>query len=146
MPKEVEYLINATSLLSPSFSSIKSILSNSLERLDRCQRSLNDFLEEKRSSFPRFYFIGDDDLLQILGQATRPAVIQAHLKKLFAGIHSVGFDQEEKHIVAMNSIDGEVVPLKNKVRTSLPSLGIGRRYVQFPIHCRFAFRPKSSPG
>ncbi|RXG65512.1 Dynein heavy chain 2, axonemal, partial [Armadillidium vulgare] len=31
---------------------------------------------EKRSSFPRFYFIGDDDLLEILGQSTNPEVIQ----------------------------------------------------------------------
>ena len=54
--------------------SVKSILFSMLERLDRCQKSLNDFLEEKRSSFPRFYFIGDDDLLQILGQATRPLI------------------------------------------------------------------------
>ena len=59
--------------------SIKSILSNMLDRLERCQKSLNEFLEEKRSSFPRFYFIGDDDLLQILGQATKPAIIQAWL-------------------------------------------------------------------
>ncbi len=87
-----------------------------LERLERCQKSLNEFLEEKRSSFPRFYFIGDDDLLQILGQATKPAVIQTHLKKLFAGIYNVAFDAEEKRIVAMNSIEGEVVPLKNKVQ------------------------------
>lgn len=42
-------------------------------------------LQEKRSAFPRFYFIGDDDLLEILGQATNPTVIQSHLKKLFAG-------------------------------------------------------------
>ena len=41
--------------------------------------------QEKRSAFPRFYFIGDDDLLEILGQATNPNVIQSHLKKLFAG-------------------------------------------------------------
>ncbi len=107
------------------------MLSNTLERLDRCQRSLNDFLEEKRSSFPRFYFIGDDDLLQILGQATRPAVIQAHLKKLFAGIHSVAFDQEERHIVAMNSIDGEVVPLKKQVKARRVKV---LQYVQWQWH------------
>ena len=41
--------------------------------------------KEKRSAFPRFYFIGDDDLLEILGQSTNPSVIQSHLKKLFAG-------------------------------------------------------------
>ena len=70
------------------------------------------------SSFPRFYFIGDDDLLQILGQASKPAVIQTHMKKLFAGIYNVNFDEENKHIISMNSIEGESVPLKNKVRIS----------------------------
>lgn len=65
--------------------------------------------------FPRFYFIGDEDLLEILGQATNPAVIQTHLKKLFAGIHNVNFDEGCKHIIAMKSLDGEVVPLMNAV-------------------------------
>jgi dynein heavy chain 2 len=37
----------------------------------------------------RFYFLGDDDLLEILGQSKNPTVIQSHLKKLFAGIHKV---------------------------------------------------------
>ena len=46
------------------------------DQLTRCQKSLNEFLEEKRSAFPRFYFIGDDDLLEILGQSTDPNVIQ----------------------------------------------------------------------
>ena len=66
--------------------------------------------------FPRFYFIGDDDLLEILGQATNPTVIQSHLKKLFAGIHSVDFDEGCNHIVAMKSLDGEVVSLRKKVQ------------------------------
>ena len=73
-------------------------------------------LQEKRSLFPRFYFIGDDDLLEILGQSTNPAVIQTHLKKLFAGIHSVEFSQGNKHIVAMKSLDGEVVPLRKNIQ------------------------------
>lgn len=66
--------------------------------------------------FPRFYFIGDDDLLEILGQSTNPTVIQSHLKKLFAGIHSVEFDGDNQHIMAMKSLDGEVVLLKHKVK------------------------------
>ena len=98
--------------------SVKSMLNSMLERLERCQKSLNDFLEEKRSGFPRFYFIGDEDLLQILGQASKPVVIQTHLKKLFAGIHSVNFDNEGKNIKTMNSLQGEVVQLKNAIRIS----------------------------
>ena len=73
-------------------------------------------LQEKRSQFPRFYFIGDDDLLEILGQSTNPEVIQTHLKKLFAGIHSVQFDDGCKHILAMKSVAGEVVPLKRQMQ------------------------------
>ena len=98
--------------------SVKSMLNTMLERLERCQKSLNEFLEQKRSSFPRFYFLGDEDLLQILGQASKPAIIQTHLKKLFAGIHSVNFDPSGKHITTMNSLQGEVVPLKNPIRVS----------------------------
>jgi lipid-A-disaccharide synthase-like uncharacterized protein len=42
----------------------------------------------------RFYFLGDDDLLEVLGQGASLAVVQSHLKKLFAGIHRV---REEQH-------------------------------------------------
>ncbi|XP_077154626.1 cytoplasmic dynein 2 heavy chain 1 isoform X5 [Ranitomeya variabilis] len=97
---------------------IRNSLITILDQLQRCQKSLNEFLEEKRSAFPRFYFIGDDDLLEILGQSTNPAVIQSHLKKLFAGVNSVDFDKDYKHIIAMRSLEGEVVPLKNKVLVS----------------------------
>ncbi|XP_018422828.1 PREDICTED: cytoplasmic dynein 2 heavy chain 1 [Nanorana parkeri] len=94
---------------------IRNSLITILDQLQRCQKSLNEFLEEKRSAFPRFYFIGDDDLLEILGQSTNPAVIQSHLKKLFAGVNSVDFDTDFRHIVAMKSQEGEVVPLQSKV-------------------------------
>ncbi|KAK6296185.1 hypothetical protein J4Q44_G00338980 [Coregonus suidteri] len=97
---------------------IRNSLITILDQLQRCQKSLNEFLEEKRSAFPRFYFIGDDDLLEILGQATNPTVIQSHLKKLFAGINSVDFDGDCQHIVAMRSLEGEVVPLRNLIRIS----------------------------
>lgn len=79
-------------------------------------RKKNSNLKEKRSIFPRFYFIGDDDLLEILGQSTNDRVIQAHLKKLFAGINSVRFDENKEHIIAMKSLNDETVPFINKVK------------------------------
>ncbi|XP_053164065.1 cytoplasmic dynein 2 heavy chain 1 isoform X1 [Hemicordylus capensis] len=97
---------------------IRNALITILDQLQRCQKSLNEFLEEKRSAFPRFYFIGDDDLLEILGQSTNPSVIQSHLKKLFAGIHSVNFDKDSKNILGMKSLEGEIVPFKNKILLS----------------------------
>ncbi|KAG2486208.1 hypothetical protein HYH03_015170 [Edaphochlamys debaryana] len=95
---------------------IRDKLPQMAQQLDVCQRALADFLEEKRSQFPRFYFLGDDDLLEILGQARNPAVIQSHLKKLFAGIQKVKFSQDQSTIQAMQSMEGEVVDLAPTVR------------------------------
>ena len=95
---------------------LKDTLETILTQLDMCQKALNDFLEQKRSIFSRFYFIGDDDLLEILGQAKNPAVIQSHLKKLFAGIYKVEFDKGNQQIISMISQANEYVPLKSPVR------------------------------
>lgn len=61
---------------------MRNQLSGMLEQLQRCQRCLNEYLEQKRDAFPRFYFIGDDDLLEILGQ-----VSFALVRSLFASDH-----------------------------------------------------------
>ena len=37
---------------------IRDKLPQMAQQLDVCQRALADFLEEKRSQFPRFYFLG----------------------------------------------------------------------------------------
>ncbi len=58
------------------------------------------------------------NLLEILGHATNPLVIQTHLKKLFAGIHAVKFDEKNENIVAMGSLEGELVPLASKVKVT----------------------------
>eukprot|EP00879_Flechtneria_rotunda_P022050 GHRR01023264.1.p1 GENE.GHRR01023264.1~~GHRR01023264.1.p1 ORF type:complete len:267 (+),score=88.06 GHRR01023264.1:122-802(+) len=85
-------------------------------QLDACQRALADFLEEKRAAFPRFYFLGDDDLLEVLGQAASLSVIQTHLKKLYAGIHRVRYAPDQRSITAMLSAEGETVELQPAVQ------------------------------
>ena len=86
-------------------------LSTIMAQLERCQKALNDYLQEKRNKFPRFYFLGDDDMLQILGQSQNPSIIQLHLKKLFSGIHTVKFTDEQDKILSMRSHLKEEVPL-----------------------------------
>jgi dynein heavy chain len=57
--------------------------------LEEIQRSLEMYLENKRRQFPRFYFISNDDLLEILGQSKNPPGVMPHMKKLFDNIKTL---------------------------------------------------------
>lgn len=59
------------------------------DKLELIQRALERYLETKRHVFPRFYFISNDDMLEILGNARRPELIQPHYKKLFDNLNKL---------------------------------------------------------
>jgi len=80
--------------------------------LDKIQKCLEDYLESKRLLFPRFYFLSNEELLEILSQTRNPQAVQPHLGKCFDSIKSLEFGSEPKSIdiFAMNSPEGERVP------------------------------------
>jgi len=63
--------------------------------LDRCQKSLSEYLDSKRCAFPRFYFISDDELLSILG-STDCTCVQEHMLKLYDNCKSLIFGRGNK--------------------------------------------------
>lgn len=52
--------------------------------------------QDRRRSFPRFYFLSNDDLLGILGHAREPAKVQPHLRQCFEALHFLDLAEPRK--------------------------------------------------
>lgn len=100
------------------YEGLLELLNEMNEILESIQRSLDMYLETKRQCFPRFYFLSNDDLLEILGQSKNPEAVQPHLKKCFDNIKSLDISKMKDHVEGthMNSADGEKVEFKNIIR------------------------------
>mgnify|MGYP005983653507 FL=1 len=81
------------------------------DKLELIQRALEKYLETKRHVFPRFYFISNDDMLEILGNSKKPEAVQPHLKKLFDNLVKLKMQKNlvtnKLEALGMFSEDGE---------------------------------------
>jgi dynein heavy chain len=72
---------------------LKKFVENN-KKLDEIQKGLSDYLETKRAAFPRFYFLSDDELIEILSQTRNVQAVQPHLQKCFDNVKKVEFTPE----------------------------------------------------
>lgn len=88
------------------------------ESLEQILVELEDYLTMKRMAFPRFYFLSNDELLEILAQSRNVQAVQPHLSKCFDGIKSLDFGPEQGsiNILGMVSAEGERVSLGNNLK------------------------------
>lgn len=95
------------------------VVEHMVRLMEEVQKSLDAYLETKRQIFPRFYFISDDDLLDIVGKSKEPEQLQKHMKKCFEGVSFTIFrfmNEESKYVATgVKATDGETLDFTTQV-------------------------------
>ena len=90
------------------------------ERLELCQKSLNEYLDIKKKIFPRFYFVSSVALLDMLANGTNPTKIMPYLGDCYDALADLSFvlledgTTSEKTTDTMIAKDGEKVSLHDQ--------------------------------
>lgn len=100
---------------------VYEMLASMQEDLERCEKSLADYLETKRKAFPRFYFVAPADLVDILSKGSFPKQVMRHMAKLVDGIQSLSFE-EDKDVATgiISNTAGEIVPFSKNFECKGP--------------------------
>ena len=101
-----------------TFENREDVLKGINESIDSCQKSLDEYLEQKKKAFARFYFVSNPALLDILSNANNPPRVAKYLKDCFVGLNMLEFCECAEGTIpnkakAMMSMEGEYVKLKD---------------------------------
>jgi dynein heavy chain, axonemal len=91
--------------------------------LESVRKNLEDFLETKRQAFSRFYFVSNDDVLEVLGCNKDLKTMQPHVKKIFPNVASLLLKQNQRKIYEVEGIssgEDEQVAFGNVVAADGP--------------------------
>ena len=102
----------------------KSDLKMILKNLEEAEKKLAEHLDSKKNEFSRFYFLTEQDLLQILGSVDPLQTLNTHIVKLYENCtHLV--TKDKRNIIAMVSQEDEVLTYEKPVKMeSVQQVGI----------------------
>jgi len=89
-------------IVAATYEGRESLLNEFSSEIEYCEKALNDYLEQKKKVFPRFYFVSNQALLDILSNGNNPEKVDEYLGDCFDGMKGLDFVRGE----------GEMVPAK----------------------------------
>lgn len=112
--------------------------------IKRCEKALNDYLEQKKKAFPRFYFLSNQSLLTILSNGNNPPKVCEFLGDCFDGLKTLVFAKQGVGAIpnvatGMLSKDDELIPFSTNfvcegvVETWLSNLEFKMRAVLYEV-------------
>ncbi len=78
------------------------------ERLELCQKSLNEYLDIKKKIFPRFYFVSSVALLDMLANGTNPPKIMPYLGDCYDALANLSFVKSETGEISSKTVDSMI--------------------------------------
>lgn len=98
-----------------SYREVEKTMQKISDTLVKTRKGLSEFLEKQREMFPRLCFVGNDDLLELIGNGTNVARLGRQLKQMFSGIASVEYDSNSSSITALISPQDERLELEHPI-------------------------------
>lgn len=95
----------------------EELLTGFNQEIESCEKALNEYLEQKKKIFARFYFVSNQALLDILSNGNNPVKVDEYIGDCFDGLKCVKFVPEGpmpyKTCQGMIAKDGEYVPFSS---------------------------------
>lgn len=98
-----------------TFDGREELLNDFFKQIEVCEKALNEYLEQKKKIFPRFYFVSNQALLEILSNGNNPEKVDEYLGDCFDGMKCLkfwkgnGYKYPSKRAEGMWSKEGEFV-------------------------------------
>lgn len=67
-------------------------------KMEEIQKSLDQYIETKRHIFPRFYFLSNEALLDLLGNSKNLDLVQPYIKSCFDNLYKINMVENVRKI------------------------------------------------
>ncbi|CAM9107555.1 unnamed protein product [Discosporangium mesarthrocarpum] len=92
-------------------------LKSMMQRLEMCQKSLNEYLDMKKKIFPRFYFVSNVALLDMLANGTNPPKIMPYLGDCYDSLANLTFVSMEDGSTSTKTVNEMIAKDKEHLKT-----------------------------